>query len=280
MKRNAMLLVLVAMSGAILLLAPQRTLAAVLEDFTFDDPNGTLLAAAANSVNAANLWSEDTTDMDNSSVQNGVYRIQKASAVTPSGFGTNFLDIANVSSGKIWIVAEMAGWHFSSLVGPNEFDSTQLEEIRFDFLDNDTGTSGSTVTAEVEIERNSGGGVEIHGVALGSGGSIAAQSLSLSQSDPFVVLLALDKDTNVYRIFTKDGAGSFALLGKAKVDSLRNANSVRFVANNSFAGTGEFFDIDRIYLTNMDPIPEPATLSLLALSGLMLCKWRRKCQFA
>ncbi len=229
--------------------------AGILEDFQFNDTNGTLLAAAANSVPLGGTWNEDTTDMTFSSVQNGVYRIQKDTAVTPSGFGTNFLDIANITSGKAWIVAEIAGWHFSSIVGPNEFDSTQLEEIRFDFLDNDGGAQGgSTITAEVEIERVAGGGIEIHGVALGTGGSIAAQPLSLTQSNSFTVVLALDKTVNTYEIFTKDGAGSFTSLGSAAVDSLRNGNSIRFVANNSFAGTGEFFDIDRFYLTDVDPV--------------------------
>jgi hypothetical protein len=229
--------------------------AGVLEDFPFNDSNGTLLADAANSVPLGGTWNEDTTDMDNSSVQNGVYRIQKSSAVTPSGFGTNFLDIANITSGKAWLVAEMAGWHFSSIVGANEFDATQFEEIRFDFLDNDgDAQGGSTITAEVEIERVAGGGVEIHGDALGTGGSIAAQSLSLSQGNPFTVVLALDKDANSYEIFTKNGAGPFTSLGFAAVDAARNGNSIRFVANNSFAGTGEFFDIDRIYLTDVDPV--------------------------
>ena len=190
------------------------TSAAILEDFQFGDSNGTLLEAAANSINATNLWNEDVVDMDNSSVQNGVYRIQKASAIgTPNGFGTNYLDIANVTAGKVWLVSEIAGWSFATgTADPADFDPNEPEEIRFDFLDNDgNGQGGSTVTAEVEIQRNAtSGGIEIQGTALGGGTAIAPQPLPLSQNDPFTVVLALDKTANQYEIFTKSGAGPFA----------------------------------------------------------------------
>jgi hypothetical protein len=230
---------------------------AVLQDFQFNDTNGTLLASTANSVPLGNTWNEDTVDMNFSSVQGGVYRIQKNTATTPSGFGTNFLDIDNISSGKAWLVAEIAGWHFSSIAGTDEFDSGQLEEIRFDFLDNDgSDQGGSTVTAEVEIERIANGTIQILGAALGTGSPIAAQSLPLTQSDPFTVVLALDKDVNTYEIFTKNGANPFVSLSGAPVsiDTTRSGNSIRFIANNSFAGTSEHFSIDRIYLTDTDPV--------------------------
>jgi hypothetical protein len=232
--------------------------AAILEDFQFNDAPGTTLANVANTgTGTGNMWNEDTVDMDNSAVQNGVFRIQKSSAITPDGFGTNYLDIANVTTGKVWLVAEMAGWHFASgTTDPNDFNAGQLEEIRFDFLNNDgDNQGGSTVTAEVEIERVATGGIVIRGAALGTGaGSIAPQPLSLSQSDPFTVVLALDKTNNNYEVFTKNGDGPFTTLGgPAAIDSSRNGNSIRFVANNSFAGAGEFFDINRIYLTDTDP---------------------------
>jgi hypothetical protein len=256
--------------------------AGVLEDFPFDDANGTLLSAAANSINAANLWNEDTTDMDNSTVQNGIYHIQKASAVgTPNGFGTNYLDIANVTTGRVWLVAEIDGWHLASgTADPADFDPAEPEEIRFDFLNNDgNAQGGSTVTAEVEIQRNAtSGGMEILGAALGAGSSnIAPQSLSVSQSDPFIVVLGLDKNANTYEIHIKSGAGAFLSIGPpGTIDPTRNGNSVRFVANNSFAGAGEFFDIDRVYLTDVNPIPEPQGLALIAVAAANLLVWRRR----
>ena len=218
--------------------------------------------------------------MDNSSVQNGVYRIQKSTAIgTPNGFGTNYLDIANVTSGQVWLVAEIDGWFFASgTADPADFDPSQPEEIRFDFLNNDGNSQGgSTVTAEVEIQRDAAtGGIEILGAALGSGTPVSAQPLSLSQTDPFTVVLGLDKTANTYAIHTKNGGGPFSLLGSGLVDPGRDGNSVRFVANNSFAGAGEFFDVNRIYLTDVNPIPEPHAWGLVAMAAWNLLAMRRR----
>ena len=258
---------ILALALAGLFVASSATQAAVLQEFLFNDANGTLLADTANTGTGGNIWFEDSADMLGSSVQNGKYRIQKNN----DGFGTNYLDIENVTSGKVWLVAEMSGWSFSSLIGPGEFDMAELEEIRFDFLNNDTGTSGSEITAEVEIERTSTGGLVIQGTALGGGGNFAPQPLSLSQSTPFTIAMALDKDSNNYQIFTKNGASPFTSLGAAQpISSARNGNSIRFVANNNFSGTGEFFDIDRIYLTDSDPtniVTDKLTLQVNTLSG-------------
>lgn len=244
--------------------------AAILEDFQFNDAAGTALAGAANSANGGNQWAEDVADMTQSDVQAGSYLIKKAN----DNFGTNFLQIGNITSGKAWLVAEMKGWHFSTIIGPGEWDAAEPEEIRFDILDNDTGTSGSTVTAEVEIQRDANGGIELNGSALGAGSSniAATQALNPTQSAPFILVLELDKTANTYTVYYKDGANPFATLGTGNVDPARNGNSIRFVVNNNFGGTGEFFDIDRIYLTDVNPIPEPASLALFALGGLALCR--------
>lgn len=242
--------------------------AAILEDFPFNDVNTALLNEAENVVNVGNAWNEDTADMSGSQVLNGVYRIQKNN----DNFGTNYLDIANVSSGTIWLVAEMAGWNYSSLVGQGEFDSGELEEIRFSFLNNDGNQQGgSTYAAQVEINRTSSGGLEILGDALGTGGQpIAASPLSLTQSEPFTVVLEYDTTNDDYTIYTKSGASPFSVVGTANTSTTRNANSIRFVANNNFGGTGEFFDIDRLYLTDVSPIVDtvdPLTLRVNTTTG-------------
>jgi hypothetical protein len=239
-----------------LLLAPTCADAAILEEFLFNDANGTLLDGATNSGNPGNQWVLDGDgDMTNSSVQNGSYRVQKDNDL----FGTNFLQIDNVTSGTVWWVAEFSGWSFSSLVGSPNFDVGELEEIRFSFLNDDTGTSGSSNTAAVEIQRTAAGGLEVVGNRSGSGGTDIAGSaaLNLVQTNPFSLVLELNKDANTYAVFFKDGADPFQQLGTANVDPARNGNSIRFVANNNFSGAGEFVDIDRMYLTDVSPLNVP-----------------------
>jgi hypothetical protein len=71
-----------------------------------------------------------------------------------------------------------------------------------------------------------------------------------------------------YSVYYKDGVGgSFTSLGNpGTIGAGRNLNALRFYVNNSFAGDGEFFDVNRIYLTDENPITdpvEPVTLSLI-----------------
>ncbi len=244
------------------LIQPTVLLAGVLEDFPFNDPNGTLLGSAANTANTGNFWIEDDADMTNSAVLNGSYRVQKDN----SGFGSNGLDIADITSGTVWMVADFAGWNFTGNVIGGD-----AEEIRFSFLNNTTADPpGSTITAQVELERidtdggTTPGRLEINGQALGSGTNISPATLNLTQSDPFSVVLELDKDANQYSIFYRDGANPFVQLGSGAVDPARNGNTVRMVWNNNFAdGIGEFVDLDRFYITDEDPISN--SLDLLSI---------------
>ncbi|TWU29423.1 PEP-CTERM sorting domain-containing protein [Bythopirellula polymerisocia] len=259
----------VAMALAVLFIAGGTTQGAILEEFLFDDPNGTLLADTSNNATPGNMWGEDTVDMSGSSVQNGKYRIQKSN----NDFGTNYLDVANVTSGKAWWVAEMSGWNFSSIVGPGEFDAGEPEEIRFAFLNNDgNAQGGSTITAQANIQRNSAGGIELVGRLTTGAPEFGPLPLTLNRTTPFTVVLEIDEDAENYSVYYKDNAGPFTLLGTAPHQSGRDGLAVRFVANNNFGGTGEFFDIDRMYLTNTNPTnvnPDRLTLQVDAASGLM-----------
>ena len=266
-----------ALAGA--LLASGAARAGLLEDFEFNDAGGTLLGAAANSANAANLWSAVDTDLTFSSVQGGVFHIEKDN----QNPGDSFLQIDNITSGKAWLVVDFTGWSFSSEVGTDDFNSAEPEEIRFAFLDNDTGTSGSTLTAQFQILRVGDGTIQLQGDRAGGGANIAnTLALPLSRSTPFSVALEIDEDANEYSVWYKDDLAPYAKLGTEAHDSARNGNSIRFRLNNSFAGTGEFVDIDRVFLTNIAPegIPEPSCGLLVALGSISLLVTRKRAALA
>ncbi|MCA9259088.1 MAG: hypothetical protein KDA61_07805, partial [Planctomycetales bacterium] len=228
--------------------APSR--AAILEEFLFGESNGTLLSGAQNNVNSGNQWNEDAGDMAGSSIQNGSFRIAKSN----DNFGTNYLDIANVTTGKVWLVAEIAGWNLSSTVGGANFNAAEPEEIRLAFLDNDgSDQGGSTITGQAQFQRTAAGGFELVGRLTTSSIDFGPYPLALNRNTPFAVALEIDENAENYSVYYKDGSNDFALLGTAPHVAGRDGNSVRFVANNNFGGVGEFFDIDRLYLTDTDP---------------------------
>lgn len=234
----------------------------ILEDFTFSDGGGTL-ADAANSVNALNKWTVDA-NLNASNISNGVFRIQKGNQALSS----NYLDIANITTGKAWLVAEMSGWSLSSVVGTDDYNSAEPEEVRFAFLNNDTSPpSGSTITGQAVFIRNATGGFDLRGIGPAGGANDLQNvlSLDLARNIPFHVAVEIDTDTDLYSVYYKDGNSAYQLLGTTSYVAGRNGNSLRFAINNSFAGSGEFFDISRIYVTDDSPFDGPIVPITLTL---------------
>ena len=63
-------------ASALALAAAAPVSAALLEDFQFNDPFGTVITGAANSANPGNAWLSQNTAI-NAGVQGGLFRIQK-----------------------------------------------------------------------------------------------------------------------------------------------------------------------------------------------------------
>ena len=209
----------VAAIAASFVLAGATLEAAIVEDFQFSDPNGTAITAATNSANAGNAWLSQNTAI-NASVQSGVFRIQKGGEGAPvTGQVSNALNIANVTTGKVWLVADISGWNYTPTA------STPSERIRFGFLDNNDppAAGSSTITAEMTIDRGSNNDLILSGEALGTGSTnIAAdQSLALFRELPLSIVLELDKVLDQYSVYYKDGAAPYALLGTADLARAR-----------------------------------------------------------
>ncbi|MEQ8849979.1 hypothetical protein [Botrimarina sp.] len=251
-----------------------------LERFNFNDPDGTPLTAAANTANPGNTWfydeeataPGDETTGDISVVESGAYRIITDSAFA-TGLESRFLDIANVSSGQVYLSATFSSWNFEP------YDNTNNEQVRLTFLDDDSGDSGSTVTAQVQIRRNAEtGAMELVGDAIGTAGSFDipnAVPLPDTQTTPFTVVLALDKDSNSYEVFYKDGANPSQSLGLGGVSRVRNGNSVRLVTSSFGADNFlpfvvvEEVNVDSIVLSDTNPLADLVTLQVDRETGAM-----------
>lgn len=263
-----------AFSLSISLLLAATVQAVDLESFFFNDADGTALTAAANTANPGNTWFYDPAEeaIDQSSVQGGSYELISGGTTGNTGFLSRFLDIApNATSGTVYLATTFSDWDFGAFNGDSQ------EDIRFAILDNDTGVSGQTITAQVQIQRNTETqAMELLGQSFGTAGSFSITNtveLANTQSAPFQLVLSVDLDSDSFEVFYKDGANPTQVLGLGGVSRVRNANSIRWVTDEYGVGnippvfTPEFANVDSIVLSDANPLSDLITLEIDRLSG-------------
>jgi hypothetical protein len=250
--------------------------AAIIEDFQFNEPLSSPITSAVNSANAGNAWLSQNTAVESTSNGSGAFRIQKSSVTGQVG---NTLEMTNITSGKVWLVAEIAGWNYTAT------PSATSERVRFGFLDNDPPAAGSsTITAEMQIDRLPSGNLTVTGDAGGTGSTATVTSsadFGLVRTTPLQLVLEVDADADTYTISYKDGASPYVSLttgnlGERSAGIDREARSVRFAFTGTFGEAGEFFDVDRLYVTTTNPIPEPSGFVLLGMTCTVAAGWRRR----
>jgi len=243
--------------------------AIIIEEFLFDDPNGTQIPAAANNAGTGHLFDTDTGSFGDANadvVTNGSGQLV-VSLKNNTEFGTNYVDNDNIANGRLLAVMELT-WDFQST-----FVSTADEEIRLNLINNDP--RGTQVTAQVEIQRTGTSAININGVAstaaLGAS-NIADFALNITQTAKFIAVLDADLTNDVYSIHFSDNAGStFTTTGSGTLAPLRIANALRFVLNEDFVGDNVL--IDRVYLAR---IPEPSSIVFAVLGIVGLAAGRRR----
>lgn len=246
-------------------IASDLTSAIIIEDFQFEDSAGTSYDAAANSANAGNLLSTDTTPADLMGVATDGFGNLNASLKNNTNFGTTLVDTADLSTGRVVGVME-ATWNFQSVLDPSE-----NEELRLTLIS--SGTAG--VLAEFEIQREDDDTLTILGNTVGGDDipSVLLNGGSLVQTDKFIGVVDVDLDADTYEVhYSTDGGSSFTTLGSGATDPTRNLDKMRLVFNNDLLNDRVL--VDRAYLAVI--IPEPTTIALVVLSLMGLAASRRR----
>jgi hypothetical protein len=254
--------------------------AGLVDVFEFNETDGTVITGAANTgTPGGHSWLSENTTVQ-SAMNGGAFRIQKASPTSQIG---NTFDIADITSGSIWLVAEFRGWSYTAT------PSSTSERVRFAFLDNATPSAGSnTITAEINLDR-SGSNLTVTGDAGGTGATSTLPgggTFALTRSIPLTFALEVNADADTYSIFYKDDTNPYTAvgtgnLGERSAGVKREARSVRFAFTGLYNDTGEFVDVERIYVTDINPtvaIPEPG--AFLLVGAVAVGVWRARRYFS
>lgn len=259
---------------AIFVIAPSAR-AAILEDFQFNDPAGTLIENAVNSAGTGHMFDVDS-DLDGVTT-NGMGQYN-ASLKSNTAFGSTYVNLdPDIATGSLYGVIELT-YDFD----PMTLDPTENEEIRLSLIRDDP--RATFVTAEVEIERTDANDVIIFGNAIGDGSvDTSTDILGLTQSEILVGVVAVNLDSDLLQVhYSLDAAASFTSLTDGTLDPTRGVASMRLVLNNDLSQDSVL--LHRVYLSDTNPfpglipdVPEPGALGLFGLG--IFCLVARRVSF-
>ena len=250
----------------------------ILDEFTFDEPEGMSLPKVGNSLPHGAVWNTSPFD---SRASDGRFRIQRdrtGTASTTTGvLGAGEIRVrgpfettntpTDIQEGFASLV--VSGWDFRS--------TTLGERISFGFRS--TVSPDVLDTAQIVFQRTGLNEVSVSGLCFGVGsGNIPAATLfGAEQNLPVQFILQLNKGENLdgspvvagadaggfYRIYYQLPGQNFVEIGAgAAVRQARNGDHLTMQIAGPIGANNGFFDIDQITYSSAFPellLPEPTT---------------------
>jgi len=229
----------------------------VVQDWQFNDANGTTLNNAANSVGGGNSFDTDLSGVETDG--SGLLTVNNAGSTANS-----WLDTANLgyTTGQYLIEANIASWNLNTDNGASG--------LYVGFMD---GNNNTTVTADFNIISN--GTNMILASRIGDTTRSGSTNFALSGSDLTIrVLVDLDAGTSgeVTTSYDLGSTGTFTDIVTGESLNGRSLVDFRFRQSANWSGASDSLSMDYLTITQ---IPEPSSIFLLA-SGLTLCLLHRR----
>ncbi|MEM8944025.1 MAG: PEP-CTERM sorting domain-containing protein [Planctomycetota bacterium] len=250
----------------------------VLQDWQFNDPNGTNLSAVANTGTLGTAFNFGGPSTQNGNLNLGDPTFFKWDVGTGQTFRT--ASFADLTSGQYVFEFVIADWNFGGSVGETN------NGIKFNFGDSTLGSA----QLEFEVAQSPGNDIRVrsqnsnNGNLSGTDAQNQLGGLDLTNTNSVTVQLLADLDTGIWTTQVDAGSdGSFVDLvtdgtGMNSIDRIQliiegGANGWDFGGVQGTAG--DFVKIDSITLTQVMPIPEPSGI-LMVGSVAIGCSLRRR----
>ena len=262
----------------------------VIDEFTYDEPEGTKLTQAGNSLPNGAVWDTSPYATRTLGGMLQIQRTQSGTSVTSTGvLGGGEVRVRR--AGEVGNVATDIGEGFATMVVDGwDFRSTQVgETISFGFRNAVSPTAEDT--AHIVLKRTGLDEVSILGQGFGTGAAyIATQArFHAVQSTPVQFVLQLNKRTNLdgtplvsgasaggfYRVYYQTLGQDYVEVGSgAAVRQDRNGNHLSMRISGSIGASGGSFNVDRTAFSStlpglLIPASAPGVVNLMCTTGTL-----------
>lgn len=223
--------------------------ATILHNWDFNEVAGTGLTGTANTGLYSDTWHANMDSVQTSGT---------GSLMNTAGVSDNSrVNVGNIQEATfVYFVTEFNSWDLSN---------SPSVSIRLSLMDNLLPDLNSQITAESRM-RISDGAFQMQAQALSAAAGGESSSwgdiVSPVLTEPLKIMTAYSKELHEYGVYYQYGNDPWQEFFYGAAATTRDANSMRLVFGNI---TGDdYIDINRIYLSTTNPIPEPQTYAMIA----------------